>query len=269
MPARPAIKRMLQSIGLLDVARDTRDAASSLACLRENAPFWLNGAPDRLPVPPLRLVRSSTGTSSLRWFFRGGRDGADAIAAVLERRGVDVRNLGSILDFGCGSGRVIRHWAASRGAIHGSDYNAKAVRWCRRHLRFAHFVVNGLAPPLPYDAGQFDLVYALSVFTHLPEPLLFAWLDEMRRILKPGGWLVITTHGDAYLGHLTADEQAEFHAGRMVVKHADAVGTNRCGVYVSEDYMRRRCPDFFRVVDFLPRGAAGNPVQDLVLLQKA
>jgi hypothetical protein len=53
-----------------------------------------------------------------------------------------------------------------------------------------------------------------------------------------------------------------------VTKHEEAGGTNRCGVYFSDEYIRTCFADGFRVLDFVPQGAKGNPHQDLVLLQK-
>jgi len=111
-------------------------------------------------------------------------------------------------------------------------------------------------------------VYALSVFTHLPEPLLFDWMREMDRVLMPGGFLIASTHGDACLPALDAAQQAAFRAGQAVVTDAPAAGTNRCGVYVSEAYIRSRMADAFRVLDVVPQGARGNPPQDLTLFQK-
>lgn len=268
MKGRHALRQALDAAGLLDIAREARDVAGSAPWLRDNARFWLHGAGDGLPVPPLRLVRSSTGTSSLRWYFDGGVLAAESITGILAAHGVDLQRLRSLLDFGCGCGRVIRHWAGLPGSIHGCDYNRQSVRWCRRHLTFAEFAVNELRPPLPYEDGRFDLVYALSVFTHLPEPLLFEWLRDLRRVLSIDGWLIVSVHGEAYVHELSRDQQREFRDGRLVVKGADAVGTNRCGVYFSEAYVRRHFSDGFRLVDFLPRGAKGNPAQDLVLLQK-
>ena len=54
---------------------------------------------------------------------------------------------------------------------------------------------NGQEPPLEYSAETFDLVYAISVFTHLPERYQLLWLEEFRRILRPGGVLVLTVYG--------------------------------------------------------------------------
>jgi 2-polyprenyl-3-methyl-5-hydroxy-6-metoxy-1,4-benzoquinol methylase len=265
---RHAVRALLKSAGLLEIARDARGAASSGVWLRDNARFWRHGAPDGLPVPPLRLVRSSTGTSSLAWLFQGGTLAAESITGVLARHGTDIRHVRSILDFGCGCGRVVRHWAGLNAAVHGCDYNRTSIAWCQRHLTFATFEPNGLEPPLPYGDEQFELVYALSVFTHLPEPLCFAWMREMERLVTTGGFLIVSTHGDACLGALTVDQQAQFRAGRAVVKDQESAGTNRCGVYASEEYIRTRLAGSFHVVDFLPQGARGNPPQDLVLMQK-
>jgi SAM-dependent methyltransferase len=269
MTTRESLRTLLKAAGLMDVAREARGVAGSLPWLRDNSRFWLRGAGDGLPMPPLHLVRASTGTSSLAWLVQGGTLAADSIRALLAKHGIDIRSLGSILDFGCGCGRVLRHWAGLPAEVYGADYNRGSIDWCRRRLTFARCTVNGLAPPLPYEREQFDLIYALSVFTHMPEPLMMAWMREMERVLKPGRFLIISTHGEAYVSRLTPAQQADFKAGRAVVVDQESAGTNRCGAYVSEDYVRRRLAGGFQVLDFVPQGAKGNPVQDLVLLQKS
>jgi len=109
----------------------------------------------------------------------------------------------------------------------------------------------------------------LGPLYRLTEPLAFAWMREMQRVLKPDGLLLVTTHGEAYLDELTDDERRLFHQARLVVRNPEAAGTNYCGVYCSEDYIRETLSDGFNLVDFIPRGAAGNPHQDLVLLRRA
>jgi ubiquinone/menaquinone biosynthesis C-methylase UbiE len=52
--------------------------------------------------------------------------------------------------------------------------------------------VSGLAPPLPFPDQTFDLVFGISVFTHLRESWQFAWLRELARTLKPGGLAIMT-----------------------------------------------------------------------------
>src|SRR5947208_884804 len=78
--------------------------------------------------------------------------------------------------------------------------------------------VNGLAPPLAFDDASFDLVYALSVFTHLTGDLQVAWRDELRRVLRPGGRLLITTHGRSYVPRLDVEERERFESGELVVR---------------------------------------------------
>src|SRR5712691_5704057 len=93
------------------------------------------------------------------------------------------------------------------GEVHGCDYNRRLVEWCQRHLRFGRFEVNDLRPPLPYPDGRFDLVYALSVFTHLPEELQRPWIEELLRILEPGGHLILSLHGQRYRDELRPEER--------------------------------------------------------------
>ena len=77
----------------------------------------------------------------------------------------------------------------------GCDVDAEAVAWCSANLEGGPFFVNSPEPPLPCEPEQFDLVYAISVFTHLDEPAQQDWLAELRRVLKPGGIALVTLHG--------------------------------------------------------------------------
>ena len=95
------------------------------------------------------------------------------------------KQVDSVLDFGCGCGRVTRYWSGFAGSVAGSDIDGPAVAWCRSNLAFARFEQNRLEPPLAFERESFDLVYALSVFTHLTGELQLAWRDELRRVLRP------------------------------------------------------------------------------------
>jgi SAM-dependent methyltransferase len=87
---------------------------------------------------------------------------------VLQKNNVEIVQFDSILDFGCGLGRVLRRLPDLTGAqLFGCDYNRKLIVWCRANLPFAEFSTNELERKLKYDDHSFDFVYALSVFTHL------------------------------------------------------------------------------------------------------
>src|SRR5690606_30989044 len=146
------------------------------------------------------------GSSNLLWFLQAGALGKQAIIGILEKNGFNFDDFGSVLDFGCGCGRVIRHFHGHQPRMFGCDYNSQLVDWSAANLGFAEFTTNMLAPPTSYGDGQFDFIYALSVFTHFPENLQKPWLEEMKRILKPNGLLFLTFHGERYARQLQAEE---------------------------------------------------------------
>jgi SAM-dependent methyltransferase len=103
------------------------------------------------------------------------------------------------LDFGCGAGRTLRHFLeeAKVGEIWGTDIDADSIAWLDEHLcPPLHVRRNDADPPLPFDDESFDLIWALSVFTHLTDNSL-PWLAELHRVLRPGGLLIAS-----YMGRL-------------------------------------------------------------------
>lgn len=232
-------------------------------------PFRVKGAPDGQPLPPSELMFKVAGTPDAKWFWQGGLRAQQSMISLLEKNSLDIRGFTSILDFGCGCGRVIRHLAfLEKTELFGTDYNADLIDWCQKNFKFASFATNQLEPPLSYEDGKFDFVYALSVFTHLSEELQIAWRNEVARVLKPKGYLLMTTHGEYYLSELSPAERARFHSGELVVKCSVAAGKNYCGAYHSLQYVQEKFGECFSVVAFEPKGATGNPFQDVYLLKK-
>jgi len=223
---------------------------------------------DGLPVPPPHLIMRVAGTADAAWFLESGRLAAQSIRETLRTAGTPIETLDSILDFGCGCGRVIRNWAGLEARVAGSDLSGDAIDWCRTNLSFARFETNGLSPPLVFDDASFDLAYALSVLTHLPEAIQHDWMDELHRVARPGGLALLTTHGERYLERLDEDERRRFRAGELVVRWGEVPGTNLCTTFHPPSWVRERLlPHGFEEVTFVPEGAAGNPYQDLFLLR--
>jgi SAM-dependent methyltransferase len=208
------------------------------------------------------------GTADITWFLEGGARAAESIRAILQRNSLELEECERILDFGCGCGRVVRRWAGLPAEIVGTDLHPGAIAWCRRNLPFGRFFANDIAPPLPFEGGKFDLVYALSVFTHLPSALQRPWVLELLRVTAPGGYILFSTHGERYLPALSAEQQNRFRAGELVVVNEEAAGSNRCGAYHPLAYVRGSMTAGSIVVDAIPEGALGNPYQDLFLLRK-
>lgn len=229
----------------------------------------LSGIAVGLPVPPRQLTWLVAGHYDVAKSLRNGRRTSENIRDALARAGLRLEDFAEILDFGCGSGRVLRNWKSLKTTrVYGTDYNEEHIRWCRRHLRFGEFGRNDLHPPLRWADESFAFVYACSVFTHLDEPLQHAWMRELRRILKPDGHLLFTTHGEMWLTSLSDTERAAFLQGQLVVRNGAESGRNTCGVYHPAEYVKAHLAAGFTVVDFIPEGATGTGRQDIYLLKK-
>jgi SAM-dependent methyltransferase len=259
------------------VARVVRRVKRWSERARQGAPAHSLPGPDQSPVigadgcalPPARLMNLVAASDDVTWFLEAGHRAASSMRAILARNGVAVEQLGAILDFGCGAGRVMRHWKSLEGpTLHGTDYNPELVEWCAANLPFATFRVNRLNGGVDYPPVSFDLIYAFSVFTHLGPAGQSFWITELSRVLKPGGSLFITTHGERYLDRLSRRDRKQFRSGRLVVLGSKREGSNDCAAFHPESYVRQSLAQGLDVVDFVPEGALGNPYQDAYLLRK-
>ncbi|HTC95998.1 MAG TPA: class I SAM-dependent methyltransferase [Terriglobales bacterium] len=156
-----------------------------------------------LPLPPPVLRYRVHGYLDGKSFLNAGQTCAGEIRSSLRLAGKELYAFHDVLDFGCGCGRVLRYFHDHPPScrLHGTDIDPAAIAWCRRNLGFAGFTKNDLLPPLPFPDASFDLLYAFSVFTHLDESYQLRWLQELKRVVKPGGTLMISTHG----AHAQAD----------------------------------------------------------------
>jgi 2-polyprenyl-3-methyl-5-hydroxy-6-metoxy-1,4-benzoquinol methylase len=262
------LERCLRILGLVPYAFSfyERCAAVSPELRKRHATFQ---SPDGLPVPPLRLIMKVAGTPEPEIYFQGGERAAQSISDILARHHIGIEHVTSILDFGCGCGRVLRQWKHLRSAeIHGTDYNRSLTRWCSRHLKFVTIGKNRLHPPTQYPDSRFDFVYALSVLTHQPERMQIAWMNEFRRILRPSGILLLSLHGPSYLASLNGRERELFLGGHVVTRYPRSKGTNLCCAFHPEVYVRNVLSQGFDVLDWVPEGALGNTHQDAWLLRK-
>jgi SAM-dependent methyltransferase len=211
-------------------------------------------------------VRAGPRAADVGFFLETGARDLEMIVDALRRDGAEVEHFGAVLDFGCGCGRVMRNWRRLQGpTMHGCDLSQEQIDWCRQNLAFAQFTRNDLKPPLGYPVETFDLVYAFSVFTHLPEDLQLDWMKELSRVIRPGGYLLISTHGEPYLDRLTKAEREQFASGQQVVLYEEGAGTGLCSTYTPAGYVERVLGESFRYVSFMPTAASG---QDAHLMQK-
>ncbi len=152
-------------------------------------------ARDSLPIPcPADREGYSPGRDGNYW-MQGMADFLK-VMQVADELDVDVR---SYLDFGCATGRVIRHFCAQTDVpkIWGSDLNARHVRWMAEHLPMnVRPIANHAVPTLPIADGSINVISAFSVFTHI-DAFEVCWLAELSRILSRGGFAYLTVHNEA------------------------------------------------------------------------
>jgi hypothetical protein len=129
---------------------------------------------------------------------------------------------GGSIYYVCSSGRVVRVLAAAYPDVdwHGADPIPEAIDWAKDNLPGIAFEHGPERPPLPYSDAQFDVVFAISIWSHFAAPAGLAWLEEMRRIVRPGGMLLLTSAGWQTLAHdfelgLRSAEQLSEAAGAM------------------------------------------------------
>jgi SAM-dependent methyltransferase len=158
---------------------------------------------DRMPPGPMRV--RVAGTDDATWFHVSGKMTGEIYEAALASLGRSLAEFRDVLDFGCGVGRVLR-WLPGLmpdARLAGAEIDEAAIAWLRDHypeVEIAAITNHGL-PPLSFADGRFDLVLAYSVFTHLDVSYQDAWLEELKRVVRRGGLLLLSISGPRMLDH--------------------------------------------------------------------
>lgn len=208
--------------------------------------------------PPARLMQRTTATEDIKRFSLTGKLIAFDVAAAFEICG-PLPKSPKILDFGCGCGRVLP-WLQMiypSAKAYGCDIESDLAGWLRDNLRDAEISVTDHQPPLPFPNNFFDAVYSISVFTHLPEDMQFAWLRELGRVTKPGGRLAFTTHGPSVQPAL---KNRDFvYSEGISSKDFPSFYQN---TFHSHEYIKREWSRYMTLDGIFPKGCAGH--QDMV-----
>ena len=208
-------------------------------------------------------------------YFAGGYLGSLMHLSTVERFGFDLGTASAVLDFGCGAAKNTRLLRGIEGLrVVGTDVNAAQIEWTRKHVPGIEFHVNEPEPPLRFAEGEsFDLVTAASVFTHIPLDLQRQWLEEIRRILRPGGYFLCTVAG-AHHTRIQLSEELQrrlSQEGHVTLNAHDpgvSYATTAAGswdVFQTRDEVRRSFGSVFEVLDY----SASESGQDVLVLRKA
>jgi len=146
--------------------------------------------------PPLQAIVQA-GEPDGPALAREGAAAARVLGAALGGHAPDlVRQGGRVLDFGAGTGAVARALAPAMALpTDACDISEEAMADLAHALPQVRSTGHGITPPLAFADATFDAVYAVSAWGGLPPSAGRAWLQELKRILKPGGLALIAVCG--------------------------------------------------------------------------
>jgi SAM-dependent methyltransferase len=210
---------------------------------------------------------------------------ADLLGSAILDAGVQLADDDRVLDFGCSSGRHLRVLRAWRPGVRwiGCDPNEGAIAWAAASLDGIEFFVSPLEPPLELDPGSLDAVMAVSVWSHFGAGAALRWLEEMARLVRPGGVLVLTIQSAGSLayflqgGHVGHEYARRVGEGLLAGGHAwvEAFGPEGdWGVkhpewgmgYMTLEWLAQRTLADWTLERFDPRRIDAN--QDLVAMRR-
>jgi SAM-dependent methyltransferase len=230
---------------------------------------------------------------NLEYHVGGGLTNAMQISSKAEQHHHSIRSAGSVLDFGCGTSRILRYFVEFLPGprYYASEVFLENVHWGQLAFPEVTYLHQNSFPPIEMKDEHFDIIYAYSIFTHLEEKFHLLWLSELHRLLKPGGLLILTVHGERVLSRCKQEDNVRrsmLFEGKdhreVVSKFANegyvfytgyepgyltqgGLDAERFGIaYISKKYIRRNWTKWFDVLEH-EEGAVSN-WQDYVVLEK-
>ncbi|GLK83935.1 class I SAM-dependent methyltransferase [Ancylobacter defluvii] len=281
-----------QTLGPLPAADDSLAPLASTSGINGELEQWLQAnlaaktAANRglvAPFPPTELMHNTSGLKSRDDFARHGIDLIRALARVSPR---PPAQFGDVLDFGVGVGRLARLFHGYRNRYVGVDIDGRHINWIKSSLNHVEAHHTRPAEPLPLAGQSFDTVISISVFSHLCEADQLLHLADLSRLVRPGGYLFLSVHGQRALSRALTEakiaemlsiptwdiERArrvfEYGSGYSFVVQAGHLTTDEhpYGItFISERYIRSVWSRWFEVVKVA--SGAIHDFQDIVVLK--
>ncbi len=232
-----------------------------------------------ISIPPLKN-RLRVGSWKIGRFIEGGYLGFLPIHNSISKlyTNDDIK----ILDFGAGVGRTLQHMSNKYMNLYAVDVDKTAIEYLKKNYKNIISIRTDYFPPILFRDNYFDIVYSVSIWTHLPLDLQLQWLLEIKRILKPNGLALITTSGfkalelrqrrDEEWKNVTFSELREKGIIYIEYSHFKSDDGNFPGIINSygltahsPSYIREEWGKYFKVVE-IQENVIDN-IQDLIILK--
>jgi|SRR5436190_1685217 len=268
MRIKSNISGLLRKMNLLSYAEKVRFYLQKLKYRKENDAFSTENP--GIVLPPEFFIYE-TYRVNYKWYYEDGKKTTEEIVTLFSKYYDFSKTNNKILDWGCGPGRIVRHLPAllPNSQVYGTDYNETYIKWCNENLKEVIFSINKIDPPMNFSDSFFDIIFGLSIFTHLSEKNHFDWINELHRIVKLGGGILITTQGESYKSGLTTKEKELFDSTQLVTRKYLNEGNRLYSSFQPVGFINELIRERFRVLEFIPGKIDDNePSQDYWLLKK-
>lgn len=225
---------LFRRLGLLSALEYVRYWCARCRFYRDN-PAFMDVTPGFL-APPLWWMHDMYGHTSYRQYATSGQEHAEIILGYIDAHTDET--CVAITEWGCGLARILQHFPDTMIRT-GTDYNGEAIEWAGENFPDLTFVKNDMLPPWNISEASQDVIYAISIFTHLGEATQNAWIKQIAASLKVGGLFIFTVHGDPQPGQLLASEQARFARGEPVYRADVKEGSRLFASYHPDSAVRK------------------------------
>ncbi len=238
--------------------RDTVDNSSLSSFVRMNLFRWnllryqasnneFKKNNPEFPTPPDSLL-FETGSLDYHSYQNSGQEAAAEIESLYKV--FSQSPIYSILDWGCGTGRVTRHLPDyfPGAKITGGDVNPSCIQWLQNNIQGIEWIQSSTDLSGDTISSQYDLIIALSVLTHLPASEQANWLNKLNGLLQPQGLVWLSTHGKIYLHQLTHQQKKQLSEQGILTLGADKKGSRQMRTYHSYSGMKQLLGHYWEIV---------------------
>lgn len=230
------IKSWLERSGQAQFVQDTLLQLSEIRNKKSNLQF--KKVYPKISLPPNSIL-FETGNLNYDSYFQSGREAAAEIHSFCTL--FHPSPVESILDWGCGTGRVTRHLPTyfPKASITGIDANPACIEWLQNYIPTINWKSGSYQVENILLLGTYDVIIALSVLTHLPAADQSLWMKQLHSQLESNGLMWMSTHGPHYYHQLTGEQYQQLSEKGIITLGSQPKGSRGMRTYHTYEGIRQ------------------------------